>query len=317
MLQKLKVTSYAFIYFLMFGFSLGIPSPGFTQTDHTSTYTPNIAVGPHLLRALSTGGGNGDYILYGRDETQDWCERLLFKETSDLRLGVEVIHIQYSKQFCYYYGAETAGAKNAGVGGPHIWTYAYKFGNKGGHVVTHTPGETVGPSAFPPIKYEWFADPKKVFDRVDEPHRTRCEMLLAGYTLSLNSSLCYERQSRVIQRQGYGRDCPEERHSGNRRPSQLPKCKQLRVMYGVDVPTCEARELNITHLSGYLEGLVTEGHPDRQAHYKHKLGGMWRGGLGLGTSIRYIQYTGGYCYYYQGGTSSGRSGPETWRYDPE
>ena len=123
MLQKLKITSYAFIYFLLFGFSLGIPSPGFTETDHTSTYTPNIAVGPHLFRALSTGGGNGDYILYGRDETQDWCERLLFKETSDLRLGVEVIHIQYSKQYCYYYGAETAGAKNAGVGGPHIWTY--------------------------------------------------------------------------------------------------------------------------------------------------------------------------------------------------
>ena len=55
MLQKLKVTSYAFIYFLMFGFSLGIPSPGFTQTDHTSTYTPNIAVGPHIWRAMSTG----------------------------------------------------------------------------------------------------------------------------------------------------------------------------------------------------------------------------------------------------------------------
>ena len=90
-LQKLKVTSKAFIYFLVYGFSLGIPSPGFTQTDHTSTYTPNIAVGPHLLRALSTGGGNGDYILYGRDETQDWCERLLFKETSDLRIVIVLI----------------------------------------------------------------------------------------------------------------------------------------------------------------------------------------------------------------------------------
>ena len=39
---------------------------------------------------------------------------------------------------------------------------------------------------------------------------------------------------------------------------------------------------------------------------------------GLGTDIRYIQYTAkdGYCYYYHGGTSSGRSGPATWRYDP-
>ena len=122
MLKTYRIIPLVFILFL-FGFSLGIPLPGFTQTDHTSTYTPNIAVGPHLFRALSTGGGNGDYILYGRDKTQDWCERLLFKETSDLRLGVEVIHIQYSKQYCYYYGAETAGAKNAGVGGPHIWTY--------------------------------------------------------------------------------------------------------------------------------------------------------------------------------------------------
>jgi hypothetical protein len=93
MLQKLKVTSYAFIYFLLFGISLGIPSPGFTETDHTSTYTPNIALGHHLHRAMSTGAGNGNYILYGRDKTQDWCERLLFKETSDLRLGVEVIHM--------------------------------------------------------------------------------------------------------------------------------------------------------------------------------------------------------------------------------
>ena len=39
-------------------------------------------------------------------------------------------------------------------------------------------------------------------------------------------------------------------------------------------------------------------------------------GVGLGSYIRYIQSTGGYCYYYQGGTSSGASGPNTWRYDP-
>ena len=40
------------------------------------------------------------------------------------------------------------------------------------------------------------------------------------------------------------------------------------------------------------------------------------GQVGLGFVTRYIQSTGGYCYYYQGGTSSGASGPNTWRYDP-
>ena len=38
--------------------------------------------------------------------------------------------------------------------------------------------------------------------------------------------------------------------------------------------------------------------------------------LGLGYVTRYIQSAGGYCYYYKGGTSSGASGPNTWRYDP-
>ena len=37
---------------------------------------------------------------------------------------------------------------------------------------------------------------------------------------------------------------------------------------------------------------------------------------GLGTYIRYMQYSKDYCYYYEGGTSSGKSGPDTWRYDP-
>jgi hypothetical protein len=40
------------------------------------------------------------------------------------------------------------------------------------------------------------------------------------------------------------------------------------------------------------------------------------GSVGLGSVTRYIQATGGYCYYYKGGTSSGNSGPNTWRYDP-
>ena len=34
------------------------------------------------------------------------------------------------------------------------------------------------------------------------------------------------------------------------------------------------------------------------------------------TAYSIIQATGGYCYYYKGGTSSGPSGPNTWRYDP-
>ena len=37
--------------------------------------------------------------------------------------------------------------------------------------------------------------------------------------------------------------------------------------------------------------------------------------VGLGTKTRYIQSTGGYCYYYKGGSSSGASGYNTWRYD--
>ena len=41
-----------------------------------------------------------------------------------------------------------------------------------------------------------------------------------------------------------------------------------------------------------------------------------RRNVGLGDEIRYIQSTGGYCYYYNGGISSGNSGPNTWRYDP-
>ena len=40
----------------------------------------------------------------------------------------------------------------------------------------------------------------------------------------------------------------------------------------------------------------------------------------LGKEIRYLQITGPYpknhCYFYRGGTSSGRSGPRTWRFDP-
>jgi hypothetical protein len=35
----------------------------------------------------------------------------------------------------------------------------------------------------------------------------------------------------------------------------------------------------------------------------------------FGTYIRYVQHTGGYCYYYQAGNSSGRGGPNTYRLD--
>ena len=41
----------------------------------------------------------------------------------------------------------------------------------------------------------------------------------------------------------------------------------------------------------------------------------------LGKEIRYLQITGPYpknhCYFYRGGTSSGRAGPRTWRFDPD
>ena len=72
---------------------------------------------------ISTGGGNGDYILYGLDETQDWCERLLRREGVGQILGVEIINIQYHKEACYYYGPWQQGAANAGKSGPHTWTY--------------------------------------------------------------------------------------------------------------------------------------------------------------------------------------------------
>ena len=42
----------------------------------------------------------------------------------------------------------------------------------------------------------------------------------------------------------------------------------------------------------------------------------WEKKVGLGQNIRYIQATGGYCYYYKAGKSSGASGRWTWRYDP-
>ena len=38
--------------------------------------------------------------------------------------------------------------------------------------------------------------------------------------------------------------------------------------------------------------------------------------VGLGYVTRYIQSTGGYCYYYKSGTGGGKSGTNTWRYDP-
>ena len=171
-----------------------------------------------------------------------------------------------------------------------IWTLFVSTSSAiaGGHVVTHTPGETVGPGAVPAIKYEWFADPNKVFDGVDEPHRTRCEMLLAGYTLTRNYGICYTHERAIMKYQGYLSDCDKGIRT-------VQECNKLRKRFGVDVPTCEVRELNKTHLTASAEALVTEGNPNIQAHYKNSTGGLWRGGLGLGTSIRYTQYTGGCC----------------------
>ena len=36
----------------------------------------------------------------------------------------------------------------------------------------------------------------------------------------------------------------------------------------------------------------------------------------LGGDVRYIQYTGNNCYYYGAGSQSGKSGPNTYRFDP-
>jgi hypothetical protein len=79
----------------------------------------------------------------------------------------------------------------------------------------------------------------------------------------------------------------------------------------------EAQEECIRIICRILLREGTHGNRCRAADYINNFRYTWsHRRIGLGTKIRYIQYDGGYCYYYQGGISSGTSGPNTWRYDP-
>ena len=116
---------------------------------------------------------------------------------------------------------------------------------KAKYKVTHTPGETVGPAAYSPIKYG----------------QVRCAT--CGYV----------------------------------------------EFAGVKRRLCEenlAKQAEFTHI--YSACSIFEPH-DVCFDAIRSLVGM-----------RYLQIAGGagkkYCYYYKGGTSSGASGPNTWRYDP-
>jgi hypothetical protein len=95
------------------------------KSYYSATMTGGVQVGSHMLdRGLSTGGGNGDYIKYGYNETKDWCERLLKRNAPNLSLGHDVKYIQYKGQMCYYYGdVKDKRRPNAGKSGPYTWTY--------------------------------------------------------------------------------------------------------------------------------------------------------------------------------------------------
>ncbi len=98
----------------------------FEQGDgYSSTMTRGVTVGAHVAPAQSTGGGNGDYIKYGYNETRTYCEALLKKNGEGLYLGINVKYIQYSGEYCYYYGRTgVPGKTNAGKSGPWTWTYS-------------------------------------------------------------------------------------------------------------------------------------------------------------------------------------------------
>ena len=117
---------------------------------------------------------------------------------------------------------------------------------------THTPGETVGPSARPPIK-----------------DRDCIETTTQG-----GSSWC-----------------------SKYRPQSYRMC-EVKLIWNDTM-------FNILHPAGV-----------RIANAKEVYEQGWDKNVGLGRNIRYIQATGGYCYYYKAGKSSGASGPNTWRYDP-
>ena len=82
-----------------------------------------------LRAAAVLSAFNGDYIRFGKKETINKCERLLrnYDKKADIKLGTAIKFIQYSKQYCYYYGAVRRGARNAGKSGAYTWKYTSKL----------------------------------------------------------------------------------------------------------------------------------------------------------------------------------------------
>ena len=111
MLQKLKVTSYAFIYFLMFGFSFveveACPHERLITSD-----APGETVGSNVAN-FKCGSSK-------RECTFDECLDLL---GSDYDLGKEIRYLQitgpYPKNHCYFY----RGGTSSGRSGPRTWRF--------------------------------------------------------------------------------------------------------------------------------------------------------------------------------------------------
>ena len=111
MLQKLKVTSYAFIYFLMFGFSFVEVEAWPTEWLITSD-APGETVGSNVAN-FKCGSSK-------RECTFDECLDLL---GSDYDLGKEIRYLQitgpYPKNHCYFY----RGGTSSGRAGPRTWRF--------------------------------------------------------------------------------------------------------------------------------------------------------------------------------------------------
>ena len=111
MLQKLKVTSYAFIYFLMFGFSF-VEVEAWPPERLITSDAPGETVGSNVAN-FKCGSSK-------RECTFDECLDLL---GSDYDLGKEIRYLQitgpYPKNHCYFY----RGGTSSGRSGPRTWRF--------------------------------------------------------------------------------------------------------------------------------------------------------------------------------------------------
>ena len=111
MLQKLKVTSYAFIYFLMFGFSF-VEVEAWPPEFLITSDAPGETVGSNVAN-FKCGSSK-------RECTFDECLDLL---GSDYDLGKEIRYLQitgpYPKNHCYFY----RGGTSSGRAGPRTWRF--------------------------------------------------------------------------------------------------------------------------------------------------------------------------------------------------